>query len=309
MDICRKYAPVVEKFSIDECFLDMTGTHLLYPDPVKTAYEIKDTIRNNLGFTVNVGIGSNKLLAKMASDFEKPDKVHTLYSSEIESKLWLLPVRELFTIGDSTADKLERSYIRTIGQLAKTDVNIIRSLIGNKMGEHLHRYANGIDDSPVLEKPEDPKGYSISTTLEEDVTTLEQAHKILLVLADKVTSRMRSDNARAYCIGVTIRANDFKDKSHQKKLEEATDVTSEIYDTCKTLFYELWDKHTPLRLLGVSLTNITHDESVQLSIFPDEQKEKDRKIDKTIDSIRSKFGSDTIMRGSSYRSGIRAGKK
>ncbi len=309
MDICKKYAPIVEKFSIDECFLDMTGTELIYPDPIKTAYEIKDTIRDTLGFTVNVGIGSNKLLAKMASDFEKPDKVHTLFSSEIEEKLWKLPVRELFTIGASTADKLERSYIRTIGQLAKTDVNIVRSLIGNKMGEHLHRYANGEDDSPVLEKPEDPKGYSISTTLEEDVTTLEEAHKVLLVLTDKVASRMRADDAKAYCVGVTIRANDFKDKSHQKKLDEATDITSEIFNVCKNLFCELWDRHTPLRLLGISLTHIIRDAPVQISIFPDEQKEKERKVDKTIDSIRSKFGSDTIMRGSSYKSGIKAGKK
>lgn len=150
MDICREYAPVVEKYSIDECFLNMSGTHRIYPDPLAIAHTIKDKIRDTLGFTVNVGIGENKILAKMASDFEKPDKVHTLYLHEIPQKLWPLPVRELFTVGASTSEKLEKARIRTIGDLAHTPLERVQMIVGMKLGKQLHDYANGIDDSPVL---------------------------------------------------------------------------------------------------------------------------------------------------------------
>lgn len=309
MDICREYTPSLEKFSIDECFLDMSGMGNIYPDPVATAYEIKDRIKSELGFTVNVGIGSNKLLAKMASDFEKPDKVHTLLASEVPEKLWRLPVRELFTVGASTADKLERACIATIGDLARLDIHILHGLVGNKMGDQLHRFANGIDDSPVLEHPEKAKGYSNSTTLENDVTGVEEAYKILLALADSTASRMRADGARAYCIGVTIRGNDFRDRSHQRKLDEATDITTEIFSVCRSLFSELWDRKTPLRLLGVSLTNVTYEDEEQMSLFDNEKRDKARAIDKTVDSIRNKFGSNTIMRGVTYKSSVDVGKK
>ncbi len=298
MNICRKYAPVVEKYSIDECFLDMSGTSKLYPDPIRIANTIKDEIRDTLGFTVNVGIGPNKLLAKMASDFEKPDKVHTLFRDEIERKLWPLPVRELFSVGGSTAQRLERAYVRTVGELANMELSVIQALVGIKMGEQLHRFANGEDDSPVLAEPEEAKGYSNSTTLAKDVTTFEDAHRILLALADSVTSRMRADGVKAYCVSVTIRGNDFRDRSHQKKLTEATDITSEVFEISKLLFSELWDRKTPLRLLGLALTSISKDEEQQISLFPDEDKERARRVDRAIDSIRTRFGYDTIKRGS-----------
>ena len=309
MNICREYAPVVEKFSIDECFLDMSGTKTLYPDPVATAYEIKDRIKNELGFTVNIGVGSNKLLAKMASDFEKPDKVHTLFDNELEDKLWHLPVRELFSVGANTAQKLEHACIYTIGDLARLDVHILQSMIGAKFASQLHDFANGIDDTPVLECPEKAKGYSNSTTLENDVTTLDEANKILLALADTTAARMRADGARACCIGVTIRGNDFRDRSHQRKLDEPTDITLDIFTVCRSLLSELWDRKTPLRLLGVSLTNVTYDDDIQMSLFDNEKKEKARAIDRTVDSIRSKFGADTIVRGLTYKNNVEVGKK
>lgn len=309
MDICREYAPVVEKYSIDECFLDMTGTGRIYPDPIAIAYEIKDTIRDRLGFTVNVGIGENKLLAKMASDFEKPDKVHTLFQSEIREKLWPLPVRELFTVGGATAARLEKAYIRTIGDLASRELTALQFIVGNKMGQQLYNFANGIDDSPVLAEPEEPKGYSISTTLEKDVVTEDAAKRILLALSDSVAARTRADGAQAFCISVTIRDNDFKNRSHQRKLPDPTDITDEIYDISCELFRALWDRQTPLRLLGISLTEILRDDASQVSLFPDARKEKARKIDQAVDSIRSRFGADTITRGGAYRSGVRVGKK
>lgn len=309
MDICREYAPVVEKYSIDECFLDMSGTHRIYPDPVAIAHTIKDKIRDTLGFTVNVGIGENKILAKMASDFEKPDKVHTLYLHEVPKKLWPLPVRELFTVGASTAEKLEKARIRTIGDLAHAPLPFVQKIVGMKLGKQLHDYANGIDNSPVLAEPEAAKGYSISTTLEEDVVKEEQAHRVLLALTDSVTARMRADGFKAYCVAVSIRSNDFKTRSHQRKLHDPTDISSEVYALCKQLFAELWDGHTPLRLIGVALTDLTKEEPAQISLFPDEKKERSRKLDAAYDAIHKKFGATAIQRGSSLQSNLKVGKK
>lgn len=309
ISICKEYAPVVEQVSIDECFLDLTGTSRLYPDPIALAHTIKDRIFSQLGFTVNVGIGTCKLLAKMASDFEKPNKVHTLFPEELETKFWPLPVGNLYSVGNSTAQKLKGAGIHTIGQLAHTDAAKLKRLTGEKMSQHLLRYANGIDHSPVLSEPEEAKGYSISTTLEDNVTDQETAFGILLSLADSVAARMRADGASTSCIGVTIRSADFKNKSHQTTLYEPTDLFREIYETSCRLFDELWDKRTPLRLIGISLTHVTREEESQISLFPDEAKEKSRRLDKAYDAIHAKYGMSSIIRGSSLRSQVEVGKK
>ena len=309
--ICKKYAPVVEQVSIDECFCDFDNTELVYPDPLELAYRIKDEIKETLGFTVNVGISENKLLAKMASDFEKPDKVHTLYPGEIPEKMWPLPVGELFTVGKATAERLRQARIETIGALAHTDVETLEKMFGPKMGRHLHRYANGIDPSPVLAEPEEAKGYSISTTLEDDVEDYDTAHRILLALTDSVAARMRADGAKAFCVAVTIRSNDFKNKSHQIKLREPTDGTNEIYQLAKKLFSELWSGKTPLRLLGIALTDLTKEDYVQTSLFDtaDERKAKSKKLDKAVDALRSKYGRSTIQRGALLQDTHEVGKK
>lgn len=309
IEICRRYAPVVEQVSIDECFLDMTGTHLLYPDPVAIARTIKDTIFSELGFTVNIGIAPNKLLAKMASDFEKPDKVHTLFAQEIPQKLWPLPVGDLYSVGRKTAEKLNAARIRTIGDLAASDLAHIQKIVGIKIGKLIHDYANGIDHSPVLAEPEAVKGYGNSTTLEQDVTTTAQANKILLALCDSVASRMRSDGKRCSCVTVTIRGNDFRNRSHQRKLPEPTDVTAEVFTLSRDLFAELWDGHTPLRLLGVTLGDVSDDSTEQISLFRDERKDRARKLDQTVDALRSKFGVAAISRGSVTDATQRVGKK
>lgn len=308
-EICRSFAPKVEKFSIDECFLDMSNTEQLYPDPIQTAHQLKDTIRDTLGFTVNVGIGSNKLLAKMASDFEKPDKVHTLFTDELEEKFFPLAVSDLISVGRGSIEKLERCCIRTIGDLARYDVQDLQKLMGRKFGQQLHDYANGHDPSPVEDQGRDAKGYSISTTLENDLVSSKAAQALLLNLTDHVALRMRADAARAGCVSVTIRTNDFKDRSHQKHLQEPCDITEELYQTVKQLFEELWDQQTPLRLLGVSLTQIIHDGAEQMSLFPDPQKEKERKIDKTMDALRSRYGMHAIARGSVGAPSERIGRK
>lgn len=309
MDICRRYAPVVEKFSIDECFLDMSGTGQIYSDPIQIAHTIKDTIREELGFTVNVGISRNKLLAKMASDFEKPDKVHTLFPEEVQAKLWPLPIGELFSVGHATAEKLVSAGICTIGELAATEVRKIQSLLGKKLGQQLYEYANGIDLSPVLTEPEEAKCYSVSTTLAEDVITIEAANKILLELADSVTARMRADHARAYCVSVSIRTNHFKNRSHQRKLEEATDITKEVYEVSKGLLSELWKSRVPLRLIGISLMQVVHENAVQMTLFQDAKKERARKLDQALDNIRNRYGLDKVKRASTYQTSLEVGKK
>ena len=223
--------------------------------------------------------------------------------------MWPLPVRDIFSVGASTAEKLEKARIRTIGELANTPLDRVQRIVGVKMGKQIHDYANGIDPSPVLSAPEEAKGYSVSTTLEEDVVTTEQAHKVLLALTDSVTARMRAESIKAYCVAVSIRSNDFKTRSHQKKLSEPTDISTEVYHLSKQLFAELWDGYTPLRLIGISLTDLTKEDTVQMSLFPDEKKERSRKLDKAYDAINKKFGAATIQRGANLNSDLRVGMK
>ncbi|WP_405357130.1 DNA polymerase thumb domain-containing protein [Ruminococcus sp.] len=313
-DICRAYAPVVEEFSIDECFLDFSHTEHIYPDPIALAYEIKDKIRDELGFTVNVGIGENKLCAKMASDFEKPDKVHTLFMKELSDKMWPLPVRDLLFIGGSTAKKLNDAGIRTIGELAKSDISFLQRIIGNKMSVQAHNYANGIDPSPVKAEPEEAKGYSNSVTLEDDVRDIESANSILLALSDSVTRHMRRDGAKAFNVSVTIRYLDFKTRSHQKQLSSPVETTNAVYEIAKQLLSELWKDRRPLRLMGISLTNLTKENStgIQMSLFGEDLKidsERDQKLDKAIDAIRGRFGSESVKRATVMKDGLNVAKK
>ncbi len=310
-DICREYAPVVEEFSIDECFLDMSGTGLLYPEPIATAHEMKDRIKKELGFTVNIGVGPNKLLAKMAGDFEKPDKVHTLFTEEIVEKMWPLPVTRLLYCGEATAMKLYRHRIKTIGQLAGSELGLIQQILGQKVGKQMHDYANGIDPSPVKAQEEEAKGYSVATTTEDNVTNLGQADQILLALVDSVASHMRREGRRALCISVSIRYTDFKNRSHQRTLDSSTDITAEIYQITKELLRELWDGHTPLRLMGVGLTDITKEDYSQMTLFPEEArlKEKEQKVDQAVDALRARFGKDIIQFGSTMHVSGRVGRK
>ena len=312
-EILREYTPVVESFSIDECFLDMTGMGRMYPDPVAAAHEIKDRIKSELGFTVNVGISSNKLLAKMASDFEEPDKVHTLFPEEIESKMWPLHVGELFLCGKASADKLTRLHIDTIGDLAQSDLASVKAILGNKAGEQLWRFANGIDDSPVTAEAEAPKGYSNEITFDDNITSWEQGEKVLLHLADNVAARVRRDGVKASCISVTIRGNDMKKHSHQRMLDAPTDGTSRTYETAKELFRQLWDGRTNLRLIGLAMTQIDRDGQQQMSLFDimsgEAEDERDHRADAAVDALREKFGDDIIKRGGMLGSNIKPRKR
>ena len=295
--ICQEYTPSMQSFSIDEVFLDMSGMHLIYPDPIATAHEIKDRIYNELGFTVNVGIGSNKLCAKMASDFEKPNKVHTLFMDEIPKKMWPLPVSELFSCGRSTTARLKSFNINTIGELANTPVEQLALFLGERAANHYHNYANGIDNSPVVDEPEDAKGYSAETTVEDDLVDLESINRILLAQADIVAARMRADDGKCRCVSITYRNLDFVNRSHQTTLIDPTDVTDIIYNTAKRLMKESWHGE-PLRLIGLAVSDIDRNGFEQMSLFQDENKEKRKSLDGALDSIRGKFGNASVQRAS-----------
>lgn len=296
MEILKEYSPQVEQFSVDEAFLDMTGMEKLFGEPKEAAFQLKERIRNELGFTVNIGVSTNKLLAKMASDFEKPDKVHTLFPNEIPEKMWPMPVRELFFVGRSTEKKLGQLGIRTIGDLACTDVRILKSHL-KKHGETIWEFANGRDVSVVEAEPAENKGYGNSTTIAFDVTDRDTARLVLLSLSETVTARLRRDGKKAELVSVSIKDNELHTVSHQKVLTAASDITYEIYSAACQLFDELWDG-SPIRHLGVHTGKLGDSGARQLNIFDNVDYEKLERLDAALDSIRSKHGQDSVMRAS-----------
>ena len=283
----------IERYSVDECFLDMTGTELLYPDPIKLAHEIKDEIKNKFGYTVNVGIGNNKLCAKMASDFEKPDKVHTLFSYEIEKKMWPLPVGDLFMIGKSSAKSLIELGINTIGDLAKYDLNLLRKKFKSQ-ADMMHEYANGIDFSEVISHYGKSKSISTTETLPKDIDNIVDLRKILLPQAEKVGRQARREKLYAKTIAVIFKTKDFKSYSHQMKLVNPTNVTKEIYNYAIQVLEKGWKKE-PIRLIGIRLADLTTDNNKQISLFDKKIDESNDKIQEVLDNISDKYGDNIIM--------------
>lgn len=295
--LLEDYTPDIEKFSIDEAFLDMTETIHLFGAPVEVADRIRRRIHDELGFTINVGIAPNKLLAKMASDFEKPDKTHTLFAEEIPDKMWPLPLRQLFFVGASAAAKMERIGLHTIGDVASCNPHILKSHLGDKYGTLIHRYANGTDDDPVEEREPLNKGYGNSITLPQDVSDYDTACQVLLALSETVGARLREARVRCNCICVELKDWQFNSQSHQMTLTASTDSTSVLYQNACKLLKEFWDL-TPVRLIGLRTSHISEDGFEQMSLFESEQSRKMKELEKTVDSIRSKYGIDIIKRAS-----------
>ncbi len=296
MNILNEYGPTVEQYSIDEAFVDMTGTESLFGKPEIVANEIRERIYRELGFSVNIGISNNKVLAKMASDFKKPNLVHTLWQHEIKEKMWTLPASDLFFVGRATARKLNGIGIKTIGELAQTDLSIIKSHLG-KHGEVIWSFANGIDFSAVEPVPPPNKGYGNSTTISFDVTDADTAKLVLLSLAETVSARLRDDNVKIKVISVGIRDYNLGYYSHQKKLKTATNITREIYESACQVFDEMWDK-VPIRHLGIHTSQVVTEETRQLNLFDDFDYEKLERLDRAVDDIRKRFGADSIVRAS-----------
>ena len=291
------YSEKIERYSIDECFIDYTDSYKLFGDPVKLAYKIKDEIKNNFGFTVNVGVGNNKLLAKMASDFSKPDKVHTLFSNEIKEKMWPLDVSELFMIGRASSKKLHDLGINTIGELANKDIEFLMRYF-KSMGKMMWEYANGIDNSEVESDYGNPKSISTSCVLPYNYSNVEDIHKELKKLSMDTGKRLRNKKMYAPNVSIWVKFHDFTKISKQITLENLINSDEDIYNNAVKLFDKIWNPDTDkkVRALCVGVSNLTDVYKVQLSIFggDDIKTTKDDNLQKTLDDIKKKFGDKSI---------------
>ncbi len=290
----EKYSPIIEQFSIDECFLDMTGTKYLYNDYLKLAYKIKDDIYKLYGFTVNIGIGNNKLCAKMASDFEKPNKVHTLFKNEIEKKLWPLDVEKLFMCGKSSKKILNEMKIYTIKDLAHADSKMLQQKLKSQ-GKFLQEAAWGIDNSKVETTNSKNKSISTTETLPFDLDDEEKIKEIIFRQTLEVTHELRSKKLYTKTVAVIYKNKDFISYSAQTKLPNPTDDTKEIYKKILEVFDKSF-KREAIRLIGVRLSDLKNTNEKQLSLFDINQeiKKDETNIQKTMDNINKKFGKSIV---------------
>src|SRR6056297_2455323 len=295
-NILLEYSPKVQRFSVDECFLDFTPSQHNWSSPKAAANHLRERIKQELGFTVNIGVSSNKLLAKMASDFKKPNSVHTLFRDEIQKKMWPLPVSDLYMVGNATTRKLLKIGIITIGDLANTDKDLLRAHLKSH-GELVWKYANGYENTAVHSDDHLPyKGVGNGTTISYDVTDRSEAHMVLLSLVEKVGMRLRKSEHVASVVSVSIKTSSLIRYSHQGTLKAATDVTNEIYNQACKLFDQAWQGE-PIRHLRVRLSGLKPKHLNQRIIFGAKEKEKMQKLDKAVDKLREQYGDKVLQRG------------
>ena len=301
MDFLRTYTPEIEQVSIDECYMNFTNIAERFASPVAAATEIKNEVKKRYGFTVNVGISSNKLLAKMASDFEKPDKVHTLFPEEVTLKMWPLPIGDLFMAGRSSVETLNKLEIYTIGDLANADVDLI-TLHLKSHGRMLWEFANGIGDDKVQTEQAEAKGIGNSTTLSEDASTYEEVQNVFRELAESVSGRLKKAGKKAQMVSMEVKYFDFQTMSHQMQLAKPTDEEKEIWETACQLFQEAWSGE-PVRLLGIRTAKLEDAQTPQqLTIFdiepPKKPDEKHKKLNAAMEKIRERYGEKSVMKAS-----------
>lgn len=295
MDLLSQYSPEVFQYSIDEAFADMSQTTRLFGSPLTAADTIRRRVREELGFTVNIGISSNRLLAKMASDFRKPDRCHTLFPGEIPQKMWPLPVSDLFFAGPAAKRKLKNLGIHTVGDLARADRDLLAAHL-KQQGRVLWEYANGLDTSPYLIPLDRNKGFGNSMTTPADVTSPEDARRFLLFLSETVSARIRADEAKISCVSLSLVDCEFRHWSRQETLPGPTDLTEPIYLAACRLFEKAWDG-APLRKLGVHTSRVVREDYAQLSLFSRERDEKLGRLEAALDEIRASYGSQAVTRG------------
>lgn len=301
IDIINRFSPCIQRYSIDECFVDVTNSPYCANTSsinsyIDLAHIIKNTIYSELGFTVNIGVSTNKLLAKIASDFTKPNNVHTLFHEEIEHKLWSLPIEDLFMVGRATAPKLKNLNINTIGDLAKYDLSILQNKL-KSFGTMLWNYSNGIENSEVRNIREvNFKGIGNSITLSFNAITKKEIHNVILSLCETISFRLRKHKCFTSLISVSVKNTSFISYSHQKNLITPTDCTNIIYSTALDLVTDLW-RGEPIRQIGISISKLSSNNIIQSTLLDDNYIEKNRKIDSAIDSIRETFGKSSIKRG------------
>ena len=282
IDICRLYSPVLQQFSIDECIIDMTF-RLYRKDAAEVARALKDEIKEKLGFTVNVGVGSNKLLAKMASDFEKPDKVHTLWQDEVQEKMWPLPAGDLLWVGKKTRERLSAYGIYTIGDIARLPENSLARIVGKKFAAQMHDNANGIDNEPIITEFQEAKSISVERTFAKDIVNPEELDREMFKVACTVAHRLRRQGFRCSCVSMFIKFTDFSVAQKQCQISGPTDVTALILNEARRMLSDMWDGTAPIRQVGIGLSKFTKEETEQLMLFEDPKlsfyREWDRKYD------------------------------
>lgn len=297
-EILKEYSSKIERYSVDECFLDYTESIKYLGDPIVVAEQLRIRIKTELGFTVNIGVGMNKLCAKMAGELRKPDLVHTLLNEdEVRQKLWPLPVEELFMVGRATAKKLKKINITSIGDLATAEVVMLESLLKSH-GNVVWNYANGRDNSPVV--PNDQvlqKGFGNSMTLKYDVNDLEEIRNYLLALTDRVSGRLRRQSCKTSLVYIKIKTSNFNRYGHQVKLNFYTDDTTTIYNYACRLLDEAWGGES-IRQIGIGVSQLSRERTQQLSLFGEEDNIETEAFNKVVDDIRSKYGQLAVFRGS-----------
>ena len=293
MKYLSNFSPLLEQYSVDECFLDMTGMDYIYKDYIELAHKIKDEIKEKFGYTVNIGIGNNKLCAKMASDFEKPDKVHTLFKDEIAKKMWPLPVRDLFMVGRKTAEVLNSLNIKTIYDLSKTDERKLKKYFKNQ-SEYLKKASLGLDDSKVTPRSNTTTSISVSETLPYDHSDPDKLKEILFRQTEEVTRQLRYQKQYAKTVAIIYKNSNFTNYSTQEKLSNPTNSTKTIYKKVVEIFDKNY-KDDSIRLIGVRLSDFTNTNEHQLSLFEKEDDINDTEIKKTIDDINNKYGAASVM--------------
>ena len=295
-NLISKYTNDIEILSIDECFIDYTKIKHLYGDEIRFAYKLKKEIKDTLGFTVNIGIANNKLCAKMASDFLKPDKVHTLYMYEVKDKMYPLDINDLYGIGKKTTEKLRRLNINTIGELANADINILSKYFKNQAPKMIES-AKGISSNIIVSKRKEASSISKSVTHHYNLNSIEEINKVLYKLVESISNTLKKQNKYASSVGVQLKDKNFLTYSHQKKLENVSNEINDIYNISKIILKEMY-KEEPIRLVGISINKIANKNNYQISMFDNiEEKELDYKLDKVIIKINKQYGKNTIKKG------------
>ncbi|RUS47742.1 DNA polymerase IV [Cohnella sp. AR92] len=293
--ISNSYTPLVEAVSIDECYMDITGSGQ-FGTPLEIAEAIQRRVREELNLPCSIGVAPNKLLAKMASDMRKPNAITVLRRRDVPAVLWDKPCQTLFGIGKKTAEKLTRINVMTIGQLANADAKLLQDKFG-VYGEWMKRAAHGIDEAPVEPQREAAKSIGHTTTLPADLTEEEQFKHVLLNLADQTTRRLRKQGMVCSTVSITIRDPDMKTITRAAALDSPTESTDDVYRVACKLMERNWKNGQPVRLLGITLQSLTEKKEtpIQLDLFSFEEAPRKEELNKVMDRLRDKYGESAVL--------------
>ena len=301
-DIYLRFTDMVEPFSVDESWLDVTASRQLFGTGREIADTIRQTVKKELGLTLSAGVSFNKIFAKMGSDYKKPDATTVITRENFRNILWPLDIREMFFVGKATADKLHEYGIKTIGERAVSDKKMSSSMLG-RQGGVIHDYANGLDTTPVLrfDQLEKVKSIGNGTTFRRNLQGEKDIRTAVTGLSDTVAARLRSHKMKAFGVKVDIKDPDLKVISRQQQLDNPANITDIIADTAMSIIRKSWKMRDPIRMLTITAINLCDEnQAQQLSLFTDENvlAEKGEKVERAMDDIRKKFGTDAIKFGS-----------